>query len=135
MRIPCIYCIVTDMYGTGEITTLFLPLRTFFLMSDRIEKIKTFLRDNPADCFLNHALALEYIKLGDDISARKYFELNLGNDPAYVATYYHLGKLLERAGEEKNAIDIYEKGMQKAKAVNDMHSYSELQAAHDDIAY
>ncbi|MES2704958.1 MAG: hypothetical protein V4649_20140 [Bacteroidota bacterium] len=104
-------------------------------MTERIEKIQAFLKDNPADCFLNHALALEYVKQGDEANARKHFELNLGNDPAYVATYYHLGKLLERVGEQDNAISTYEAGMQRAKAVNDMHSYNELQAAHEDLVY
>ena len=104
-------------------------------MTDRIEKLLEFLKKSPKDCFLNHALALEYVKGGDDVSARKQFEFNLANDPDYVATYYHLGKLLERAGSEKEAIEIYEKGMSVAKTAKDMHSYSELQGAHDDLVY
>jgi tetratricopeptide (TPR) repeat protein len=104
-------------------------------MTDRIERIKGFLKDSPKDCFLNHAIALEYVKAGDEQKAREHFELNQTNDPSYVATYYHLGKLLERAGEQKLAIQIYEEGMKQAKAANDMHSYSELQAAYEDLAY
>ena len=104
-------------------------------MSERIEKLKAFLKDSPKDCFLNHAMALEYVKVGDEENARKYFELNLNNDPAYVATYYHLGKLLERIGRTELAISVYEKGMEQAKAAKDMHSYSELQAAHEDLVY
>ena len=104
-------------------------------MSERIEKLKTFLQSTPKDCFLNHALALEYVKLGDDASAKQYFEVNLQNDPAYVATYYHLAKLLERVGERESAIAIYEKGMHQAKTVKDMHSYSELQSAYEDLVY
>lgn len=104
-------------------------------MTDRIEKIKAFLKDNPSDCFLNHALALEYVKAGDEADARAHFELNMNNDPTYVATYYHLGKLLERVGEQEQAIAVYEKGMERAKAAKDMHSYNELQAAYEDLAY
>lgn len=104
-------------------------------MTDRIEKLQTFLRQSPTDCFLNHALALEYVKVGDEESARKYFETNLMNDPAYVATYYHLAKLLERAGEKEQAIKTYEAGMAHAKAAKDMHSYSELQGAYEDLVY
>ena len=103
-------------------------------MNDRIEKIKDFLKATPNDCFLNHALALEYLKSGDEVSAKIHFEKNLNNDPSYVATYYHLGKLLERMGDKKAALSIYEKGMQEAKAAKDMHSYSELQSAYDDLA-
>jgi tetratricopeptide (TPR) repeat protein len=104
-------------------------------MTDRIERLQAFLKESPDDCFLNHALALEYIKAGDDTAARSVFEKNLAHDPAYVATYYHLGKLLERTGAQDEAVAIYEKGMQVAKAANDMHAYSELQAAHEDLVY
>ena len=104
-------------------------------MSDRIEKLKAFLKDAPADCFLNHALALEYVKAGDEENAKDHFELNLVNDPGYVATDYHLAKLLERVGQREQAIKIYESGMVQAKAAKDMHSYSELQSAYEDLVY
>ena len=101
-------------------------------MSERIEKLKQFLQESPDDCFLNHALALEYIKEGNDAAARACFEQNMQSDEKYVATYYHLGKLLERIGEPKPALDIYERGMTQAKAAKDMHTYNELQAAYED---
>ncbi len=104
-------------------------------MSERIEKLKAFLKDSPGDAFLNHALALEYVKVGDEENARKYFETNLANDPRYVATYYHLGKLLERVGLQQAATGIYEKGMACAKAAKDMHTYNELQGAYEDLVY
>lgn len=104
-------------------------------MSDRIEKLKSFLAQSPADPFLKHALALEHIKLGAEQEARKLFESNLQADPGYVATYYHLGKLLERVGEQDSAIAIYEQGMETAKAAEDMHSYNELRGAYEDLVY
>lgn len=104
-------------------------------MSERIEKLLKFLEASPKDCFLNHALALEYVKAGDEARARSYFETNLNNDPHYVATYYHLGKLLERTGATDAAIGIYEKGMATAKLAKDMHSYNELQGAYEDLVY
>ena len=39
----------------------------------------------PRDSFLQHALALEYIKLGDDEAARKLFEELLERDPGILA--------------------------------------------------
>lgn len=104
-------------------------------MTDRIEKLQHFLLATPTDCFLNHALALEYVKLGDEASAKAHFELNYTNDATYVATYYHLGKLLERIGDNDKAVAIYEQGMAQAKAAKDMHSYNELQAAYEDLVY
>ena len=104
-------------------------------MSERIEKLLEFLKASPDDCFLNHALALEYIKTGNESEAKQLFEKNLHKDPRYIATYYHLGKLLERLGDQDAATNIYAKGMQEAKTAGDMHSYNELQAAYEDLVY
>ena len=104
-------------------------------MTDRIARIQAMLEQTPGDCFLNHALALEFIKAGNDVAAKKYFEKNLSADPSYVATYYHFGKLEERNGVAQHAIELYEAGMKVARAAGDNHTYSELQAAHDDLAY
>lgn len=100
---------------------------------ERIEKLKEFLVKTPDDSFLNHALALEYIKAGDDNSAKLLFEKVLDKEPGYVGSYYHLGKLLERAGDYEFAILTYEKGMLEAKAAGDRHSYNELQGALEEI--
>ena len=102
---------------------------------DRIEKIKEFLQASPGDNFLRHALALEYIKEGDDAKARELFEAILTGSPEYVGSYYHLAKLLEKMGENTLAIEWYEKGMAAVKTAGDNHSYNELQAAYEDLVY
>lgn len=102
---------------------------------DRIEKIKEFLQASPADNFLRHALALEFIKAGDEPKARELFEAILVSSPDYVGSYYHLAKLLEKMEETALAIAWYEKGMEAAKKVGDNHSYNELQAAYEDLVY
>ncbi|RYZ24287.1 MAG: tetratricopeptide repeat protein [Chitinophagaceae bacterium] len=100
---------------------------------DRIARLKELLHTQPDDSFLQHALALEHIKAGDDTAARALFEAVLERDPAYVGSYYHLAKLLERQGEEAGAIATYEKGMAAAKAAGDNHAYSELRSAHEEL--
>ena len=102
---------------------------------DRVEKLKEMLIDNPGDSFLCHALALEYIKLGNDDEARKLFESIVENEPGYIGTYYHLAKLLERIGETDAAIKVYEKGMEEAKKVGDNHSLSELRSAFEELTF
>lgn len=102
---------------------------------DRIEKLKAFLAANPADSFVQHALALEHAKLGDDAEARKLFETLLSRDENYIGSYYHLAKLLERTDAKEDAIRWYEKGMLKAKEVGDTHAYNELRAAYEDLVY
>ena len=102
---------------------------------DRIERIKDFLKENPSDNFLYHALALEYIKLGDRDQARQLFEDILDRDPGYIGSYYHLAKLLEAQGENDLAISWYEKGMVAAKKVGDGHDYGELKSAYEELKY
>lgn len=104
-------------------------------MTDRIKKLKEFLKDSPADSFLQHALALEYVKLDNYAEARQLFENILTANPAYVGSYYHLGKLLESIHETTLAIDWYEKGMAAAKAASDMHAYNELRAAYEELSF
>jgi hypothetical protein len=95
--------------------------KKFYLM-EKIEKLKSFLAHTPEDPFLKHALALEYIKSGND-----------ARDPSYIGTYYHLARLMERAGEMANAKIWYEKGMAAAKKAADGHAFNELQAAYEDL--
>lgn len=102
---------------------------------ERIEKLKGFLATNPNDSFVQHALALEYIKLGNDGEARSLFENILTREPGYVGSYYHLAKLLERVGENDEAIKVCENGMREAKKAGDQLAYNELQGIYDDLAY
>jgi Tfp pilus assembly protein PilF len=102
---------------------------------DRIEKIMEFLKETPDDSFLQHALALEYIKLGDDNKARKLFETILEKDPGYVGTYYHLAKLLEKNGDTDAAVRVYEKGMEESKKAGDNKAYGELKGAYEELIY
>jgi Tfp pilus assembly protein PilF len=102
-------------------------------MMNRIEKLNEYLQASPNDSFLQHALALEYVKINNDAAAQKLFETILEREPGYVGSYYHLGKLLERTGDTLKAIEVYKKGMEETKRVNDRHAYSELQGALEDL--
>ena len=100
---------------------------------DRVEKLKEYLKTNDKDSFLQHALALEYIKVGNEKEAEVLFKEILHREPTYVGTYYHLAKLLERIGNTGEAIKVYEKGMQETKKAGDNHAYNELQAAYEEL--
>lgn len=102
---------------------------------DRIERLVQFLQDNPNDSFVQHALALEYIKLCDNIKARETFEQLLSRDPGYVGSYYHLAKLHERNKDTDAAIKVYEKGMEEAKKAGDNHAYGELRGAWEELTF
>ena len=100
---------------------------------NKIDQLKEFLKAAPNDSFLQHALALEFIKVGDEQAAKLLFENILANETSYVGSYYHLGKLLERINDNQAAITVYQTGMKEAKLANDNHSYNELQAALEDL--
>ena len=75
----------------------------------RIEKLLEYMKTSGKDSFLQHALALEYIKIGKDEEARKLFNEILLREPTYIGFYYHLGKLLERVGDFDKAVRIYKR--------------------------
>ena len=94
-----------------------------------------FLKANPADSFVQHALALEYIKLENDEQARLLFEEILNREPGYIGSYYHLAKLLERNEKTDEAIRVYEKGMEEAKKAGENHAYGELKGAWEELTF
>ena len=96
---------------------------------NRIDKIKSFLADSPKDSFLTFALAKEHEKLGDKKQALKQYLKIVENDPNYVGTYYHLGKLYEQLEEYATAFQTYKEGMKITRAVGDQHAFSELAGA------
>jgi tetratricopeptide (TPR) repeat protein len=100
---------------------------------ERIAKLNEFLKESPDDSFLEHALALEYIKSGNDEKAGKLFYKILEREPGYVGSYYHLGKLLERKNDVCEALKVYKKGMEIALSKDDRHSYNELFAAYEEL--
>lgn len=102
---------------------------------ERISKLKEFLAVNPTDSFVQHALALEYIKLGADEQARGLFEEILNREPGYIGSYYHLAKLLERNDRTTEAIQWYEKGMAEAKRAGDNHAFGELRGAYEELTF
>lgn len=101
---------------------------------DRIDKLQDMLQTNPGDSFLQHALALEYIKKGEDDAARVLFENILAEDPAYTGSYYHLAGVYIRLGERELALSTFEKGMAACKKAGDKHALSELRMAYDEFS-
>lgn len=102
---------------------------------DRIEQLNEFLKDSPNDPFLHYALAQEWNKLGDTQLAQEKYEYLIKEHPNYVATYYHLGKLLKEKGEKENALEMYSQGIQVAQQVGEQHSLSELQSAKLELEF
>lgn len=101
----------------------------------RIDKLIAYLHESPTDSFLQHALALEYQKIGDHNKARHLFEKLLQENPSYVGSYYHLAKLLEFENCTQEALLVYEKGMEQARLQNDTHALAELKSAWEELRF
>jgi tetratricopeptide (TPR) repeat protein len=123
------------VYLADTSTQLAYQNRRILNRMNRIEKILEFLSQQPQDNFLRHALALEYIKIGEDQKARDLFIEILTASPDYIGSYYHLAKILEKLAMRQDAIDWYEKGMAAAKLAKDDHAYRELQGAYEELVY
>lgn len=100
----------------------------------RIEQLEKFLEQNPDDSFVKYALAMEYIKLGDDATALSFFISVLEKDPDYTGTYYHLGKLYLRMKNRTLAEETYREGMKRTYG-KEQHAYAELQQALNDLLF
>jgi Tfp pilus assembly protein PilF len=102
---------------------------------NKIEQIQDFLKKQPGDAFLTHALALEFIKTEDLEKARILFKELLGRKPDYIGSYYHLAALLVKMGEKEQAVEWYEKGIDAAKKAGDQHALRELQSAMEELIF
>lgn len=100
-------------------------------MKSRIEQLHEFLKDDINDSFLKYALALEYVRIEKNNTARDCFLKLIKDDENYIASYYQLGKLYESLNELKKAMGIYRNGIDIAKKIKDTKTLLELQEAYN----
>ena len=97
--------------------------------TDRLHALQAFHAEDPDDAFVRFALAQEYRKRGDGEEALRFFEGLASEQPDYVGTWYHLGKLYEELGRQEHAIRTYERGIIVAEQQRDTHALAELRDA------
>jgi len=100
------------------------------IMKSRIEQLQEYLRDDINDSFLKYALALEYVRIKENDTAKDCFLKLIKEDKNYVASYYQLGKLYESLYEVEKAMGIYKNGIEIAKKMEDAKTLIELQEAY-----
>lgn len=96
---------------------------------DRLALLLQYYEEDPQDSFTQFALAQEYLKQGDAEKGLSFFERLVAEQPDYVGTYYHLGKLYEHLGRKEEALQTYRAGIGVAERQRDFHAKSELQSA------
>jgi tetratricopeptide (TPR) repeat protein len=88
-----------------------------------LEKLLGTPRDN---ALLRYSLGLEYAKTGDLETAVRYFRDALERDAAYSAAWKALGRALQDAGKNAEAIDAYGRGIEAARAKGDRQAEKEM---------
>lgn len=99
------------------------------MSTERLDQLKEFYEEDPEDPFTRYALAQEHLSEGNVDRALALFEELVETDPAYVGTYYHLGKLYERLDRVDDALDVYEQGIEIARKQGEQKALSELKDA------
>ncbi|MEN3333002.1 MAG: hypothetical protein V7641_2367 [Blastocatellia bacterium] len=102
-------------------------------MKSRREMLEEFLAADPADVFSRYALALELEKAQRPAEAIAALREVIGRDAGYVAAYYHLGRMLARAGETAEAREVYRAGLDLAAKAGDRRTRSEIQEAIESL--
>ncbi len=97
----------------------------------KIQMLKSFIQEDPADPFNIYVLALEYVKSGMPAEAQNHFESLISTHPNYLPAYYHFGQLLELNNQTQKAIDIYLAGEQLAKEQSNIKTMNELRSARE----
>jgi cytochrome c-type biogenesis protein CcmH/NrfG len=100
-------------------------------MATRREMLEEFVAEDPDDSFSRYALALELEKEQRPDEAIARLREVLEHDENYVAAYYHLGRMLARAGKDEEALTVYRRGLEAARKAGDQKTANEIQEAID----
>ncbi len=102
-------------------------------LSEKIKRLARYVRDNPDDSFSKFALALELLKNNQVEKALTLFESIYKNDPGYLGTYYHLGKLYQDMDRKGDAERMFREGAVLAAQNHNPKTLSELNEALEEL--
>lgn len=92
----------------------------------RLEQIQTMLEKEPADVFLNFALAMEHVKAGRLEDAVTQFRQVATFDPNYTAAYFQQANALINLGRLDEAGATLRQGIAIAERLGDHHAAGEM---------
>ncbi|MCE7056172.1 tetratricopeptide repeat protein [Algoriphagus sp. AGSA1] len=101
---------------------------------DRIQILKQFAEEEPANPFNWYALAIEY-REGDQEKACSLFARLLVEHPTYLATYFPAAHLYAEMGKIEPAKEIFENGIALARDQKNIKALQELQNAYQNFLF
>ena len=75
---------------------------------------------------LRYSLGAEYLKAGEPGKAVTFLEDAVSRDAGFSAAWRQLGKALEAAGRDADALAVYQKGIVAAQAKGDRQAEKEM---------
>jgi Tfp pilus assembly protein PilF len=95
----------------------------------RLDQLTKMLRTEPADRFLNFALAMEYVKVGRHEEALAQFTRVTELDRAYVPAYFQKADLLVSLNRHAEAKHVYADALTAAEQSGDKHAAQKVREA------
>lgn len=96
---------------------------------NRLQQLKQFLEEDPADPFAHYALALEYLKT-EPRKAAEIFEHLITHHPQYLPTYYPYAHLMAELNNGSRAEELFRQGIALAAKQNNNKARLELSNAY-----
>jgi tetratricopeptide (TPR) repeat protein len=99
------------------------------VQKSKLELLQEFAAKDPKNPFPRYGIAMELVQLERLDEAAAAFDALARDFPAYVATYFHAGKVLEKLGRLDDARAFYTRGIDQASRAGQGHAREELEAA------
>lgn len=98
-------------------------------MNHRVHTLTSYLDEDPSDLFSRYALAMEYRKSGMIVECIDQLNVVLQYDENYLGAYYQLGQAYLLQSRIDEALNVFQRGLDKADSAGDTHAASELREA------
>ncbi len=100
---------------------------------NRLELLQSMIDDGSEDPFVWYARAMELRRLERTEEALAAYREVVARFPRYVPTYLMAGQVAEQLGLQVEARDLFEAGIEVARASGDSHAAAELSAALESL--
>jgi len=94
----------------------------------RREQLEKMLEADPSDVFLQYSVAMAYAGEGQEEEAVERLKALCESAQDHVPAWFQRGQILARLGEEDEARDVLQNGIQTARRVGDSHAEEEMRA-------
>ncbi len=95
------------------------------------DQLLTLLEANPADEFLQYAVAMACASEGNEEEAAERLKALCDANPNHVSAWFQRGQILNKLDETDEAREVLQTGIETAQRVGDSHAEAEMRAFLD----